>query len=177
MSHSTDTIDLTHLDVREIPCRSKHARIFQRWTELPIGMHFVLINDHDPVPLYYQFAAQYPGAFTWEYLEQGPDVFHVKITRVGASPLNAVVPPLPTSCGGHAAEPARTDELDLRGLQPPEPMLRILEGVSALAAGGRLRARTDRKPIYLLPELDSRGIRYTCEEQADGSWSITLERA
>ena len=45
----------------------------------------------------------------------------MKITRVGASPLNSVVPPLPTSCGGHAAEPARNDEIDLEGIRELSP--------------------------------------------------------
>ena len=70
------------LDVRPIPGRIKHATIFQRWFDLPVGGHFVLLNDHDPVPLYYQFQGQYPGTFAWEYLEQGPDEFRVKITKL-----------------------------------------------------------------------------------------------
>ncbi|MBP6508905.1 MAG: DUF2249 domain-containing protein, partial [Opitutaceae bacterium] len=38
-------------DVRPIPGRVKHAQIFQRWFDLPVGQFFVLLNDHDPVPL------------------------------------------------------------------------------------------------------------------------------
>ena len=41
MNPSTETVDLTHFDVRVIPCRQKHAMIFQRWAELPGGEHFV----------------------------------------------------------------------------------------------------------------------------------------
>ena len=87
MNQTTDTIDLTRFDVRRIPCQAKHAQIFQRWADLPIGGHFVLINDHDPVPLYYQFEAQFRGAFAWEYLVDGPTEFHVKITRLAVSPV------------------------------------------------------------------------------------------
>jgi len=71
-------------DVRAIPGRVKHAQIFQRWQDLAVGGHFVLLNDHDPVPLHYQFKGQFPGAFTWEYLQEGPDEFRVKITKVAA---------------------------------------------------------------------------------------------
>src|SRR5690554_3374439 len=88
-SSSPDSaIDLgrAHFDVRPISCRQKHALIFQRWAALAPGEHFVLINDHDPVPLYYQFAGQFPDAFAWEYLLAGPDEFHVKITRLKATP-------------------------------------------------------------------------------------------
>ncbi|MHB8522211.1 MAG: DUF2249 domain-containing protein [Limisphaerales bacterium] len=72
------------MDVRPIPCAIKHGLILKTWRELSVGDHFILLNDHDPVPLYYQFAAQFPGAFTWEHLEKGPTDFRVKITKLKA---------------------------------------------------------------------------------------------
>jgi len=45
---------------------------------------FVLVNDHDPEPLRYQFEAEHAGQFTWLYLESGPEVWRVRIGRVGA---------------------------------------------------------------------------------------------
>lgn len=72
---------MTVLDVREIPPRLKHPTIFQHWLALAAGESLVLINDHDPRPLYYQFAAEYPDQFQWKYLEQGPDLWRVSITK------------------------------------------------------------------------------------------------
>lgn len=175
MSTSTETVDLTHFDVRVIPCRQKHAMIFQRWSLLPIGEHFVLINDHDPVPLYYQFAVQFPGAFTWEYLMTGPDEYRVKITRVAASPAAPAIPP-PNVPKTQAPAPV-AGVLDVRGLEPPAPMMRILDALGSLSPGATLRAHTDRRPLHLLPELDARGVRHVSEEQPDGSWITTLQRA
>lgn len=172
MSQST-TLDLTHFDVRRIPCRVKHAQIFQRWADLPVGGHFVLVNDHDPVPLYYQFEALFHGAFTWEYLVDGPTEFHVKITRLAPSPFTT--PPAPprrpaaASCGTEA-------ELDLRGMEPPEPMLRILEKLEGSPSGATFVARTDRQPLHLFPELQARGARHTSEAASDGSWITTITR-
>jgi hypothetical protein len=38
-----------------------------------------------PKPLRYQFEAQHAGEYTWDYLEQGPRVWRVRIGRpVGA---------------------------------------------------------------------------------------------
>jgi uncharacterized protein (DUF2249 family) len=72
------------LDVRqEIPAR-RHELIFQTYSALPPGDGFVLVNDHDPKPLYYQFAAEHPNQFEWEYLEEGPQVWRVRIGRPGA---------------------------------------------------------------------------------------------
>ena len=42
---------------------------------------FILVNDHDPKPLYYHFKAEYDRTFKWDYLDQGPDVWRVRISR------------------------------------------------------------------------------------------------
>jgi uncharacterized protein (DUF2249 family) len=69
------------LDVRaEIPAR-RHELIFQTYDQLSPGQGFVLINDHDPKPLYYQLAAEHPDQFTWDYLEEGPSAWRVRIGR------------------------------------------------------------------------------------------------
>ena len=69
------------LDVRVIPPREKHPIIFRTFDALASGEAFVLVNDHDPFPLRYQFQAERPGAFEWEYLETGPAVWRVRISR------------------------------------------------------------------------------------------------
>ncbi|WP_020659299.1 DUF2249 domain-containing protein [Amycolatopsis benzoatilytica] len=72
------------LDVRqEIPAR-RHELIFATYGALTAGASFVLVNDHDPKPLYYQFAAEHAGQFTWDYLELGPEVWKVRIGRPAA---------------------------------------------------------------------------------------------
>src|SRR5690606_5906640 len=120
MNPTTETHDPSFFDVRVISCREKHALIFKRWTELPVGAHFVLVNDHDPVPLYYQFAAQFPGAFTWEYLVQGPEEFQVRITRIASTTTPSDLRP---PSGGCSSAQSAGALLDVRGLEPPEPML------------------------------------------------------
>lgn len=72
------------LDVRVIPPREKHPTIFSTFQSLAPGEAFVLVNDHDPKPLHYQLQYQYQGQFEWEYLEQGPDVWRVRIGRAAA---------------------------------------------------------------------------------------------
>lgn len=69
------------LDVRtEIPKR-RHELIEQTFHDLATGSAFVLVNDHDPKPLFYQFQAEMPGQFSWDYVEQGPEVWQVRIAR------------------------------------------------------------------------------------------------
>ncbi len=69
------------LDARIIPPVAKHPTIFKKFDDLKAGEAFILVNDHDPKPLYYQFAAERVGEFSWEYLETGPEVFRVKIGK------------------------------------------------------------------------------------------------
>ena len=87
------------MDVRPIPCSIKHGLIIQTWLALPVGNHFILLNDHDPVPLFYQFSALWPGAFTWEHLVKGPTEFRVKITKLRL--VVDALQPVPGSCGNH----------------------------------------------------------------------------
>lgn len=71
----------TELDVRVIPPREKHPTIFRMCDGLASGERFVLINDHDPKPLLYQLQAERAGQFTWEALEEGPEVWRIAIGR------------------------------------------------------------------------------------------------
>ena len=48
-------------------------------------------------------------------------------------------------------------EIDNRGLQPPEPMVRILEALTNMGDGDELVALMDREPMLLYPELERRG--------------------
>jgi len=86
------------MDVRAIPCSVKHSLIVQAWLQLAVGDHFILFNDHDPVPLRYQFAAQWPDTFTWEHLVNLPGEARVKVTKLKA--LGAPVAAIATACGG-----------------------------------------------------------------------------
>lgn len=69
------------LDVRKIPLIERHDRIFESFDDLPGGSILVIINDHDPKPLWYQFSVERENQFTWEYLEQGPEAWRVAIRK------------------------------------------------------------------------------------------------
>ena len=73
------------LDVRTIPPAQRHPLIFQRFLALPQGGGFTLVNDHDPKPLYYQLNFEYSGQLGWDYLERGPRVWRVRISRIATT--------------------------------------------------------------------------------------------
>lgn len=76
------------IDVRQFSSAVKHKTIFSVWDSLAKGKGMLLVNDHDPKPLYYQLAAEYPDMFTWRYLEQGPGCWRVEIYKTQVSGVN-----------------------------------------------------------------------------------------
>jgi uncharacterized protein (DUF2249 family) len=78
----SETTNQDTVDVRDLPPAERHPLIFGRFNALPVGQAFVLVNDHDPKPLFYQFKFEHEGQFSWDYLEQGPKVWRVRIGRV-----------------------------------------------------------------------------------------------
>ena len=61
-------------------------------------------------------------------------------------------------------------EVDARGLEPPQPLVKILEALNELEQGMRLRAHTDRRPMHLYAQLEQRGFTGDTQEQEDGSF-------
>ena len=75
------TITENILNVTLLEPRQKHPTIFVRFDELVEGESLTIHNDHDPKPLYYQFQAERADQFTWNYVEQGPEVWSVVIGK------------------------------------------------------------------------------------------------
>ena len=70
-------------DARPFPPAERHERVFHAFDALKAGQGFIFTNDHDPKPLYYQLEAESLHPFLWEYLESGPEVWKVRVARVG----------------------------------------------------------------------------------------------
>jgi uncharacterized protein (DUF2249 family) len=64
--------------------------------------------------------------------------------------------------------------VDVRSLDPPLPMLRILELADLLAPGQRLVVTHERRPIFLYPLLEERGLSHETEEMGPGEFRITI---
>jgi hemerythrin-like domain-containing protein/uncharacterized protein (DUF2249 family) len=88
------------VDARVLPIPQKHPTIFRTFEGLAVGDAMLLVNDHDPKPLYYQFAAERTGQFEWRYLENGPEVWKVEIRRV-AGAAGEQAPAEALGCCGH----------------------------------------------------------------------------
>lgn len=66
--------------------------------------------------------------------------------------------------------------LDVRGLEPPEPMVRTLEALEALPPGGTLVQLNVRVPHFLLPQLEARGFAWEVFEQEEDLVRVVVRR-
>jgi regulator of cell morphogenesis and NO signaling len=76
-----ETIHEDILNVTLLQPKQKHPTIFARFDALNEGQSFIIHNDHDPKPLYYQLLGERGNIFNWEYLEQGPEWWKVRIGK------------------------------------------------------------------------------------------------
>ncbi len=79
------------IDVRDIEPRFRHEIIARLFENLTPEATLQLIADHPPKPLRYQFEMRYGDRFRWTYLEEGPEVWRVRLEHVPA-PAGALGP-------------------------------------------------------------------------------------
>ena len=58
------------LDVRVLVPIQRHELLVKLFKDLPAGESFIFINDHDPIPLYYEFKSIYGDVVDWVYLNK-----------------------------------------------------------------------------------------------------------
>lgn len=170
----------TIIDVRSMLPKERHPTIFKTWDGLPSGGSILLVNDHDPIPLYYQFAGEFAGAFQWEYLEEGPDVWRVQI-RKGKYASPGFVPHPRAKETGNSPKPVRFDEpfvLDVRPLfeRGESPCGPIDEAAARVSDGQSFVLLAPFEPKPLFAKLGREGFSHKSERQADGSWRVVFCR-
>ena len=150
------------LDVTQLPPMVKHSTIFARIDQLQGGESLTIHNDHDPVPLRYHLEAEHGDAFGWEYLEQGPVWWKVKITRKIAG-----------------ADGSGENILDVTKLAPREKHPTIFSRYHALKGGESLTIHNDHDPKPLYYQMQGEmGDVFTWEylEQGPRWWRVKITK-
>lgn len=158
-----------HVDVRDDIARGVEpfARIMAVVKTLDEGQALVLRAPFEPVPLYDVLAQR--GFSHWTD-RQGERDWSVWFYR-GIVPPGAAVRPH----GNAAGRPGRV-VIDVRGLEPPQPMVRVLDSLDAMGAGDELLVVHDRQPLFLYPQLDDRGFSHETREIGPGLVEILIRR-
>jgi uncharacterized protein (DUF2249 family) len=74
------TVD-ARLDVRAVPHNQRHARVLAAIGALPADGALVLVAPHAPRPLLAEIDARYPGQIDTQWLQEGPDVWQLRLRR------------------------------------------------------------------------------------------------
>lgn len=174
------------LDVREDLRNGQEpfSRIMAAHRDVPPGGAIRVRAIFEPVPLYAVMAKQGLAHHTEQL---GPEDWSVWFYPAeqengagrGSDPGDAAVPgaaPEKGNASGRAGAAGGAHEgdegddgvvvLDVRGLEPPEPMVRTLAALEALPPGGTLVQLNVRVPQFLLPQLEERGFAYDIREQS-----------
>lgn len=155
---------LMRLDVREDIRRGKEpfARIMASVSQLQPNQVFVLRAPFEPLPLYDVLGER--GFAHWAEARAADD-WSVWLWRE-------------ESPSGRAerrnAKAARV--IDVRGLEPPLPMVRILEALDSLPPGQPLVVTHERRPMLLYPQLEERGFGHLTDELGPSEFRITIWR-
>ena len=159
-----------HLDVRAdiAGWREPLARIMAAVKTLPDDATLVLRAPFEPVPLYDLLGRR--GFAHWTECRARDD-WRVWFYR--CRPADGLRPTGAAVGGAGAAGHVR---LDVRGLEPPAPMVRILDQLERLEPGQVLEVLHDRRPIFLYPQLDDRRFGHETAEEAPGLVRITIRR-
>lgn len=65
-------------------------------------------------------------------------------------------------------------ELDVRGMEPPQPLLKIFKILETLKSDEALFITHERKPIHLYPRLKDAGYKFLTEEIGDDLYTIRI---
>jgi uncharacterized protein (DUF2249 family) len=155
------------LDVRDEIRRGEEpfARIMSAVRALAADHALGLRAPFEPLPLYTVLAGR--GFAHWTECRV-PDDWIVWFYREPGSTVSEMAAPKASEAAGR---------LDVRGLEPPEPMVRILAQLDALDPGQTLEVLHDRRPVFLYPQLDDRGFSHETDEPAPGLVRIVIRRA
>jgi uncharacterized protein (DUF2249 family) len=72
------------IDARSLAPHEGHRLALSMLRNLDAGQALEYVDKHEPRSLHYQLHAQMPGGFGWQYVEMGPRVWRVNITRLDA---------------------------------------------------------------------------------------------
>lgn len=156
------------LDVRPLLARGEEPfhEIMAALEALVPGQGLSIRAPFEPRPLYGVFGARgYQGSCK----QLGPGDFLIEFLPTAdgkpAAPQTVSAAPLP---------PQLT--LDVRGLEPPEPLVRILGVCQSLQAGQTLKVIHERRPSLLYPRLEELGLLHRTEELAEDIYHIFITR-
>lgn len=161
-----DQLRIVEVDVRDDIRRGEEpfSRIVAAAKALGAGEALVIRAPFEPVPLYDVLSRRGLAHWTERLAEADWRIWFHRAPATTPAPLI------------RAAMPDDRSTLDVRGLEPPLPMVRVLERLDALEPGGTLTVLHEWRPMFLYPQLDARGFRHETDDPEPGLVRIVIRR-
>jgi len=173
------------VDVRDDLRQGRHplGKILQAVKALAAGQDLLLLAGFEPVPLYKVLALR---GFDHEARQLASGDWEIHFVRRGRSGpgRSKEMRPTPPPTGRRQPPPSSGlappegvvawVRIDNRGLEPPEPMIRVFSALGELPPGDVLEIHNDRRPMFLYPHLEERGFQYQTLDEADGSAFVRI---
>lgn len=163
MTNETPTVP--EIDVRELVPMQRHEKLLKLFQELPVGGSFEFINDHDPIPLFYELRSLHGEVVGWDYRHRGGRDWKVQVSRTGAS---------------QGGEPAGASTLlDLRKISPGDWKHVVFHRYGMLREGDvmELRAAADPREIHDIFSTRFAGKQeWVWTKQAAGEWVARITK-
>ncbi len=146
---------IVKFDVRPILDEGKDPfnDIMKKIKELKHDEVLLIINSFEPIPLYSVLGSK--GFAYWTEKDNG--IFKIYFFRKSEDLKTEGSEDITYRVEGLDFE--NIVEIDVRGLVPPEPMIKILETLSQLDDKSALLVHHHREPMMLYPKLEERGYR------------------
>ncbi len=156
-----------HLDVRQDIRRGQEpfGRIMAAVKALAGDQVLVLRVPFEPIPLYDVLGKRGFAHWTERHAADDWSAWFYRDTAPRVPPTAAPATPA-----------RRRTVLDVRGLEPPQPMVRVLQEIDRLGPGAELEVHHDRRPMFLYPQLDERGFIHETDEPEPGLIRLIIRR-
>ena len=171
--YTADEIQTT-LDVREdiASNRDPLSTIMRSAREIGVGKILAVINSFEPIPLYEVLGKK---GFVHRSEMQG-ESFHALFKRI-ASPKEIRSERHENGPRDITADGDETVlEIDVRGLEPPEPMMRIHKTLNTIDYHTILLVHHHREPMFLYDKLEERGFEAITNKVDEHHYKIVIRR-
>ena len=127
-----------------------------------------LIINFEPVPLYTVMKMKGYDHTT----EQDGGLWHIYLYKGGAAAPAATV----AGQGESTTSEPKTIEIDVRGLEPPEPMVRIIEMLPQVGMNTTLLVHHHREPLMIYDKLEHLGFQASAEKINEGYYKVRITK-
>jgi uncharacterized protein (DUF2249 family) len=146
------------------------------------GERFELINSFEPTPLISLLTEK---GFSYDVEAMNEDLVMTRFERNDTTTIAADLPVVSITEHDQSLfnkvlsgfKPEQITYIDVRDLEMPKPMLLIIENVDQLPSGGLLYIYHKKVPVFLLPELNKRGMAFLLNHQSASAVDMLIYRS